>query len=365
MDASKIDWNSLEFNCVPEQNPPVDPDADRWNEEARGLQRRGGAVPVQEVLRLFTQAADRGHYKAYLNLARLYIEGDGVPRNTGKAVELVEKALELNAPHAYYLMGVMLQQGIGVREDRTAALAYFRRAADLGNKYGQWTIGEQLLNVFAQREEPARSRGRAIGLLMLECALQQGVGEAGHEIGLDYLLTQEDTYSGLLYFQKAGALGYADSLYKLFSIFDEGKYGLKKDPVRAACYDPLWRVAMTDQDIRFPDLDTRCPLPPPPAKQSESDQAAPRAGLWHAIEDPTLMFRAGVGDLLPRVGGAVLQWEWTQPLAGKHIPSGSPCTWPGFWACEDLPTGERLFAYGETMPAVEGRSVTWRLVRIS
>ncbi|MNK81881.1 putative beta-lactamase HcpC precursor [compost metagenome] len=363
MDISKLDWKSLEFTCTPEQNPPVDPEADRWNDEARALQKRGGDVPEQEVFRLFTKAAERGHYKAYLNLSRLYVEGEGVPRDTGKAVDLVERALKLNAPHAYYLMGVMLQQGIGVREDRAASLAYFRKAADLGNKYGQWTIGEQLLKVFAQQSEPARSRGRAIGLQMLECALGQGLAEAGHKMGLDYLIGEEDTYTALRYFQMAGALGLTKSLYTLYSIFDEGTYGLEKDPKRAACYDPLWRAAHADPNLRFPDLDTQCPLPPAPAKHSESDQTAPRAGLWRATNDPNLMFRAALGDILPRVEGATLRWEWTLPLAGKQVPSGQPCPWPGFWACEDFPTGEKQFAYGQTMPTIEGRTVTWRLTK--
>ena len=205
MDTRKVDWKSLEFSCISEQNPPVDPEADRWNEEARALQTRGGDVPQQEVFRLFTKAAERGHYKAYMNLALLYLEGEGVPRNTSKAVDWVEKALKLNAPHAYYLMGVMLQQGVGVREDRPASLAYFRKAADLGNKYGQWTIGEQLLKVFAQQSEPSRTRGRGIGLQMLECALGQGVAEAGYKLGLVYTRTQEDTHGALPFLEKAAA----------------------------------------------------------------------------------------------------------------------------------------------------------------
>ncbi|WP_187673932.1 SEL1-like repeat protein, partial [Zestomonas carbonaria] len=69
----------------------------------------------------------------------------------------------LNAPHAYYLMGVMLQQGIGVKQDKVAALSYFRKAADLGNRYGQWAIGDELRRAFARLPEPERTRGKNIG----------------------------------------------------------------------------------------------------------------------------------------------------------------------------------------------------------
>ncbi|SIT07878.1 tetratricopeptide repeat protein [Achromobacter sp. MFA1 R4] len=363
MDISKLDWKSLEFSCATEQNPAVDPEADGWFNQARALQKGGGQESEKEVVRLYTQAAEKGHYKAYLNLSILYIEGDGVPSDTSKAVDLVEKALKLNAPHAYYQMGVMLQQGIGVREDRGASLVYFRKAADLGNKYGQWAIGDDLLTAFAQQAEPGRSRGRAIGLQMLECALGQGFAEAGHRLGMDYLLTQEDVYGALPYFEKAGALGHVQSLYRLYSMFKNGENGLKKDPQRAACYDALWRAREDDPTIRFPDLATRCPLPSAPAKNSESGEPAPRAGLWRAVDDPNLMFRASLGESLPSVGGAALRWEWTPPLAGKQVRSGQPCPWPGLWACEDFPTGERQFAHGQSMPEVEGRAVTWRLSR--
>ena len=365
MDISKLDWKSLEFKCTPEKNPPVDPEADLWNNEARALQKRGGQVPEQEVLRLFTKAAERDHYKAILNLSRLYVYGEGVPRDAGKAVDLVERGLRLNAPHAYYLMGVMLQQGIGVREDRAASLAYFRKAADLGNKYGQWTIGEQLFKVFARAGEPARSRARAIAVQMLECSLNQGWAEAGHELGLEHLIVDKDTHAGLRYLQRAGALGLSKSLYSLHSIFNLGEFGLEKDPKRAACYDELWRAARADPNLRLPDLDTRCPLPPVPAKQSESDQTAPRAGLWRATDDSTMMFRAALGDTLPRVDGGVRQWAWTAPLSGTQAQSGQSCSWPGYWACEDYPTGEKPFAFGQTFPTVQGRNVTWRLTRSS
>ena len=353
MDISKLDWKSLEFKCTPEQNPPVDPEADLWNNEARALQKRGGQVPEQEVLRLFTKAAERDHYKAILNLSRLYVYGEGVPQDAGKAVDLVERGLRLNAPHAYYLMGVMLQQGIGVREDQAASLAYFRKAADLGNKYGQWAIGKRLFKVFARAGDPARSRARAIAVQMLECSLNQGWATAGHELGLEYLHVDHDTFTALEYFQRAGALGQSDSLYKLYSIFDQGKYGLNKDPKRAACYDELWRAADANPDLRVPDLDTRCPLPPAPAKQSESDHTAPRAGLWRATDDPTMMFRAALGDTLPRVDGGVRQWAWTAPLSGKQAQSRQSCSWPGYWACEDYPTGEKPFAFGQTLPLLD------------
>jgi len=363
MDSRSIDWKSLKFTCTQEQNPPLDPEADVWFKRARALEKLNSEANDSEMSRLYQRAAERGHHKAMLNLAGLYIHGTGVPRDESKAVDLVEQALRLNSPHAYYLMGVMLQQGIGVKRDKTAALSYFRKAADMGSRYGQWTVGEELLGLFAKQPEPARSRGKAIGKQMLECALSQDLAEAAHALGLEYLIADRDTPTALLYFQKAAALGYNNSLYKLYSLFDEGKNGVIKDPKRAACYYDLRKQLQAEPSKRFPDIDRLCPLPPP-ARTGASGQPASRVGQWHQIGNPAVMFRAARGDTLPLVQGAAVQWEWeASPFTGSLIASGQPCPWPGYWACQDLPTGERLFAHNESFPEVDGRPVTWRLMR--
>ncbi|MHC9243765.1 tetratricopeptide repeat protein, partial [Pseudomonas aeruginosa] len=194
----------------------------------------------------------------------LYSRGTAVPRDESKAIDLVEQALKLNAPHAFYTMGVMLQQGIGVRQDEAAALSYFRRAADLGNRYGQQAVGEAIRNVFAKQLEPERTRGYAIAVQMLECALSQDMAEAGYTLGWHFLDFEEDASIALGYFQRAAALGDAKSIYMLYSIFREGSNGIEKDPQRAACYDKLWYEAKAEPGRKFPDIDRLCPLPPPP-----------------------------------------------------------------------------------------------------
>nr|WP_255322065.1 hypothetical protein [Pseudomonas aeruginosa] len=270
----------------------------------------------------------------------------------------------MGAPHGYYQMGIFLEQGIGVRPDKTAAMAYYRKAADLGNRYGQWAIGDELRKTFARLPEPERTRGKNIGKQMLECALSQELPEAGYSLGMEYLVAEEDTYTALLYFQKAAALGHNDSLWKLYATFNEGKYGVEKTPELAACYERLWEESHADPSKRFPDVDTLCPLPPVPASSANSGQPAPRAGIWFKAGDPGVMFRAAQGDMLPTYRGEPVHWEWVQDTyAGRQARSGEPCPWPGYWACEDLPSGERLFAHGATLPQLEGRDVTWRLVR--
>ncbi|CAD5105747.1 hypothetical protein PSEWESI4_00002 [Pseudomonas carbonaria] len=183
---------------------------------------------------------------------------------------------------------------------------------------------------------------------------------------MEYLINrpgEQDTHTALLYFQKAAALGHNDSLWKLYATFNEGKYGVDKNPELAACYYKLLEQVRTDPSKRFPDIDTLCPLPPAPARAADSGQPAPRAGIWFKAGDPGVMFRAALGDVLPTYRGVPVHWEWEQVSSHRRVVSGEACPWPGYWACEDLPSGERLFAHGVTLPQWEGRDVTWRLLR--
>ncbi|MDG3821175.1 sel1 repeat family protein [Pseudomonas aeruginosa] len=363
MKLQPVDWKSLHFACTQEQNPPIDSDSDVLFKEARELERLNSEVNDKRMVSLYQRAADRGHYKAMLNLAALYSRGTVVPRDEGKAVDLVERALKLNAPHAFYTMGVMLQQGIGVKQDDATALSYFRRAADLGNRYGQQATGEEIRDAFIKSPEPERSRGYAIAVQMLECALSQGLAEAGDTLGWHYQEFDVDMEKSLKYFQKAASLGHKDSLFHLYSMFRNGEDGVAKDSKRADCYFELRKQLIADPKKRFPDIDRLCPLPPPPARTGISGQLSPRVGLWHQAGNPAVMFRASSGDTLPEVDGMPVQWEWeASPFEGSRLASGQLCTWPGTWACEDLPVGGRHFEHGEPFPEVEGRPVTWRLM---
>ncbi|WP_187669615.1 hypothetical protein [Zestomonas carbonaria] len=48
---------------------------------------------------------------------------------------------------------------------------------------------------------------------------------------------------------------------------------------------------------------------------------------------------------------------------GLRVSSGQPCPYPGVWECLDCPLAPQTFAHGVTLPQVEGRVVTWRLVK--
>jgi len=255
----KIDLASLEFSCIKEQSPPLDKEADEWFQQARRIERGEQPGTAKEVIELYEKAVAKDHYKAINNLATIYIMGDIVETDHHRVLKLAEQGMQLESPMAYYAMGVNLEHGIGVKQDNPASLAYFRKSADMGYPPGQHAIGEILLGDFRQTSDAKRIMG--IGIQMLECALEQDYAKAGVELGYYFSTRDEHKERGLVYFQKAAALGHRSALFILMTAFEEGKRGASQDPERASCYDKLWNEQKIDKKKKFPDIDQRCPLP--------------------------------------------------------------------------------------------------------
>lgn len=260
----EINWTSLSFTCVKERNPPVDDKADTWFKKARAIEKGETAGSTVQMLELYEKSAEKLHYKALNNLALIYGYGDiGKPKEH-RAVELIEQGMRLNAPICYYTMGNFFEQGIGVERDKTAALPYFRKSADMGNRYGQYVVGEKLLNNFYT--SPGSDKILPEAIKMLECSLEQGYSKAGIKLG-NYFSTEEfHKERGLVYFQKAGSMGDTNALFALHIAFKEGIDGAPRDPKLAECYLRLSEEVDKDKTKTFPDIDTLCPLPVGPTE---------------------------------------------------------------------------------------------------
>jgi TPR repeat protein len=268
MNLKNPDWNALQFDCVHEEDRGRigNEEAKALYEQSRVLYHRGTKDDSEEDIKasftLALKAAQQGHVRAMNNVVVAYLEGDGVQQSDSKAVDWAEKMIQLESGRGYYHMGVFLEQGIGVKQNREKALAYFRRAADLGNAQGQFAAGKALMTAF-DREASLRARGYPIVQAMLRCALQQGLAKSGYLLG-QHLSFEGDMPAALRAYQDAGKLGHDLSLWALHSLFDKGATGLEPDPARAERYAELSDQASADKSKRFPNLDEICPLPPAP-----------------------------------------------------------------------------------------------------
>ena len=263
-----IDWKSLEFRCTWEAKPgpPRDDEAEHWYQTANRLYKSGTEKQLVEHAQLLRRAAERGHIKAMNNLVLAYLNGDGVEQSDKQAVHWAEEMMKLESGRGYYHMGTFLEQGIGVKQDRKAALTYFRKAADLGNPQGQLVVGKTMLIAFYPPEVPEKEQGFKIATRILQCALDQKLAEAGYELGFHFATMtrigyKNQTAEALQAFQAAAKLGNDDSLFWLYDAFNDGNKGVEKDPKRAATYYQLLEEVREDKTKRFPNLDQLCPLP--------------------------------------------------------------------------------------------------------
>ena len=151
------------FECKREADevPPIDPQAEEWLQEGlriTGSDRRFADRHFPDAALLWSQAAERNHWKALTNLAGLYGQGNGLGANAvradpERAVRIVESAMVLEVPAAFYAMGMYHYTGLGVRADSSRAYAFWQLAADMGSADAQARIGRALLAVYDNPKE--------------------------------------------------------------------------------------------------------------------------------------------------------------------------------------------------------------------
>ena len=85
---------------------------------------------------MVSQAAEQGVAVAQYNLGLMYENGQGVRQDYAEAVRWYRKAAEQGNANAQYNLGVMYGNGQGVRQDRALAQEWFGKACQNGDQDG-------------------------------------------------------------------------------------------------------------------------------------------------------------------------------------------------------------------------------------
>ncbi|HFC6390643.1 TPA: tetratricopeptide repeat protein, partial [Neisseria lactamica] len=104
---------------------------------ALGLNQAAWADDVSDF-RENLQAAAHGNAAAQFNLGVMYENGQGVRQDYVQAVQWYRKASEQGDAQAQFNLGVMYAEGQGVRQDYVEAVKWFRQAADQGLAQAQY-----------------------------------------------------------------------------------------------------------------------------------------------------------------------------------------------------------------------------------
>ncbi len=178
------------------------------------------------------QRAESGDAKAQHRLGIMYYNGqDGVEQSYEKAAEWYQKAIETDPdfPDAYNSLGGCYLDGEGVPKNQKKALELYKKAAELGNAHAPFNIGliyEQGLGVETDNEEALR---------WYELASERGLPEGSHNAGLAYIrgiVVPRDIKKSLKFLRRAAEKNFALSQQQLGHMYLNGD-GVEKDLIEA------------------------------------------------------------------------------------------------------------------------------------
>jgi TPR repeat protein len=111
-----------------------------------------------------------------------YYFGRGVPQDSKQAAVFFEQAATReNHPAAQFNLGVLYEQGEGLRKDIQAAVYWYQKAAHQNYAKAQYNLGYLLLEGFGVPKDPV------VALHWLEKAAHQGYVQAEYQVGCAYL----------------------------------------------------------------------------------------------------------------------------------------------------------------------------------
>ena len=269
---------NLEFTCVHEKRPPLSEETQQLYNYAlhRDLnhmwpgQREDGFW--DELLPYYRIAAANGDYKANVRLQFLLSDGwTKVPYVEAETeVHKLYKMLHKQLPAtAYYLLKGYIEDGYGVSAPPDSELAFLRKAADMGNREAQYTLGQMISSL---DDEETREFRLKLMMKLYRCASEQGQGNASYWLGM-FLPDYHKYDEAVRAYHQGVKNGNYLSAFILSNAFKAGKekgnndfLDVETDEERARRYGIIDSYLSTYDFMSptVPDLDDIVPLPPAP-----------------------------------------------------------------------------------------------------
>ena len=269
---------NLEFICVHEKRPSLSEETQQLYNYAlhRDLnhmwpgQREDGFW--DELLPYYRIAAANGDYKANVRLQFLLSDGwTKVPYIEAETeVHKLYKMLHKQLPAtAYYLLKGYIEDGYGVSAPSDSELAFLRKAADMGNREAQYTLGQMISSL---DDEETREFRLKLMMKLYRCASEQGQGNASYWLGM-FLPDYHKYDEAVRAYHQGVKNGNYLSAFILSNAFKVGKekgnnnfLDVEADKERARRYSIIDSYLSTYEFMSptVPDLDDIVPLPPAP-----------------------------------------------------------------------------------------------------
>lgn len=225
------------------------------------LSTKGAEAGWKNIAALEKAAADN-NAKACYDLALLALDGSApeVKKDPARAVDLYERAAKAGLADAWFRLGKMFSDGVGVKIDRTRAFHYYLHGARAGVPEAQFNVGADLVSGRGVKRDMveglawlivARKSGApAEGEMKVRERLQKRPGDiARAEMRAEVLLA--DPFSD------------AASLAQLRPPTPPANPPEVVAPVGGAADKPAAKIAAPKIDIAPPKLDLPFPAPEP------------------------------------------------------------------------------------------------------
>jgi len=121
--------------------------------------------------------------EAQFQLARCLLKGEGVPKNTARALELMSLAAKQGHAEAMGGLGYFYASGLEVNKDQKIAMEWFQKGAEAGGPKSQLNLGKLLI----ESKDPANIDE---GIKWLQAAVDQKQPIAAEILGTIYFLGQ-------------------------------------------------------------------------------------------------------------------------------------------------------------------------------
>ena len=118
----------------------------------------GGPKDPAKAKQLFETAAAGGIYLAMYSLGEMYEDGRGVPQHFVLAWQLYEKAAAAGYARAMTKLGIFCEKGLAVAKDYREARKWFEKAAALGEKSAMVLLGLLYENGLGVTKDLAEAR---------------------------------------------------------------------------------------------------------------------------------------------------------------------------------------------------------------
>jgi len=193
-------------------------------------QGQGVKQDYVEANKWYRKAADQGHAKAQFNLGISYAQGQGVKQDYVEANKWCRKAAEQGYANAQFNLGISYAQGQGVKQDYAEANKWYRKAADQGFADAQLNLGISYTQGQGVKQDYAEAN------MWYRKAADQGLAGAQFNLGIAYAQgkgAKQDFAKSVRLWRKAAEQGDADAQFALAQFYEHGLGGLSKSITKA------------------------------------------------------------------------------------------------------------------------------------